>query len=69
MLSPNATKRVAARRGTLVTDTEKLHAAVCCFASRAVHVTGVVPTEKFEPVPGAQLTVTGASPPVTLGAP
>lgn len=29
----------------------------------------MVPTGKFAPLPGVQLTVTGASPPVTVGVP
>jgi len=34
-----------------------------------VQVTGVVPIGKLDPLTGAQATVTGAAPPVTIGAP
>jgi hypothetical protein len=66
MLSPNATNLEAESRGA-ATVTLKLHAAVCCFSSRAVHVTAVVPRPKTEPLACAQVTRTGATPPAALG--
>lgn len=66
MLSPNARKRVALRRGTRVTDTGKLQVAVCCADSWTVQVTVVVPTGNALPVGGAQVVVTGAVAPVTV---
>lgn len=68
MLSPKARKRVALERGTRVTDTWNPHVAVCCRLSRAVHVTGVVPTASELPVGGVQVVVTCPAPPVAVGA-
>jgi hypothetical protein len=65
ILSPNATNLVARSCGTFTTETGNVQLAVCCLASRAVHVALVVPTGNTD---GAQLVVTGAVPPVTIGA-
>ena len=61
--------RVALNVPGLVTVTFRLHEATCCLASRAVHVTLVVPTEKFEPLVGVQEVETGAFPPVAVAVP
>ena len=70
MLSPKARNRVALMRGTWVTATCTLHVAVCAgvAASRAVQVLVVVPTGNAVPDPGAHVVVTGAVPPLAVGA-
>jgi hypothetical protein len=50
MLSPKARNFVALSLGGATTVTRKLHDAVCCAASRAVHATSVDPTPKGEPL-------------------
>jgi hypothetical protein len=69
MLSPNARIRVLASCGTgAPTVTVKLHDAVACAASVAVHRTVVVPTGNTDADAGLQLVCTGATPPVATGA-
>lgn len=68
MLSPNASMAVTEKRGTFVTVTATPQEADCCTASFAVHVTEVVLTGKFVPEAGVQVVVTGAFPPVVVGA-
>jgi hypothetical protein len=51
-----------------VTLTLNTHDRVVGAASVAEHCTSVVPTEKSEPDVRVQLTCTGATPPVVLGA-
>jgi len=63
MLSPNDRNRVALSKPTRVTVMLKPHEAAFCSASLAVHNTVVVPTTKFEPLGGLQVTVTGRTPP------
>ena len=70
MLSPNARILVTVRRGggsATVAVNEQL--AVRRAASVAVHVTGVEPTGKLEPLAGPQETMTGAAPPVAVAEP
>src|SRR5262245_9227308 len=67
MLSPNATNLVSAICGTFTTVTGNEHIAVRSWASRAVQLTTVVPTEKLEPLGGVHVVVTGAVPPDTSG--
>jgi hypothetical protein len=71
MLSPNATKCVTVNRGPAggVTVTLKPQEATCWAASVAVQVTAVVPTGNVDPLGGTQTVVTGASPPLAVGAP
>lgn len=68
MLSPKARKLVTARRGTRATVTVKPHDAACCRLSRAVQATAVVPRGKALSDAGVQVVVTGAVPPVVVGA-
>jgi hypothetical protein len=68
MLSPNAMNLVAVSSGWRVTLTAKLQAAVRWSASRAVQVTVVDPTANDDPLAGEHEEVTGAVPPVTVGA-
>ena len=57
-------------RGTWVTATCTLHVAVCAgvAASRALQVLVVVPSGNAVPEAGAQVVVTGAVPPLAIGA-
>ena len=67
MLSPKARNFVTLRRsGVNVTVNE--HSARREIVSTALHATGVVPTLNGSPDFGAQVTVTGTAPPVTVGA-
>jgi hypothetical protein len=68
MLSPNARNRVAISVGGRVTETVKPQDALRLCASLAVHVTPVIPRENVDPLPGVHVEVTGAAPPVTVGA-
>src|SRR5437588_10750619 len=68
MLSPNATNFVALSLGNPATVTLKLHDEVCCFASRAVHVTFVDPTLNRLPLAGVHVVETGCAPPEVAGA-
>ena len=72
MLSPNATKRVAANVGAFGgaarTCTSKLHDALRCFASSAVQVTSVAPRGNLVPLAGEHDEVTGECPPTVVGA-
>jgi hypothetical protein len=68
MLSPNATIREALREGGLATATLKLHDAVRWRASVTVHETVVVPTGKVLPLGSEHVVLTGAAPPLTVGA-
>ena len=67
-LSPKARKRVRERRGMAVTVTVNVQEAVADPASVAVHCTLVVPTSNADPEGRVQLTATGATPPVVVGA-
>lgn len=67
MLSPNATYRVTDVRGGAVTVTLKLQDAVCCLASRALHVTRVAPIGYVTPLGGVHVVVIGAVPPAARG--
>jgi hypothetical protein len=60
--------REASSAGGLATATLKLHDAVRCRASVAVHDTVVVPTGKVLPLGSEQVVLTGAAPPLTVGA-
>jgi hypothetical protein len=51
-----------------VTTTLNVHVAVRAWASRAVHVSAVVPMANVDPDAGRQLAVTGAVPPPVFGA-
>jgi len=66
MLSPNARKRVRVRLGGAVTVTLNPHVAVRPAWSVTVQVTAVEPTWNVEPLGGAQVSVVGAVPPVTV---
>jgi hypothetical protein len=68
MLSPKARSCVALIVGVFATITENLHEAVCCLMSVAVHVTVDVPAANAAPLGGVQVKVTGAAPPVIVGA-
>src|SRR5262245_12702761 len=68
MLSPNATYRVAPMRGTASTVTVKVQRSVRCIASVATQADVELPSGKLEPDGGVHVTVTGATPPVTVGA-
>ncbi len=50
------------------TTTGNVQLAVRARASAVVHVTVVVPITKLDPLTGVQLVVSGACPPVTVGA-
>jgi hypothetical protein len=70
MLSPNARNFVRVSCGAgAATVTLKVHDAVACAASVAVHRTVVVPTGKIEADAGVQLFCTGDRPPLTTGEP
>jgi len=68
MLSPKARKFVAVSCGGRVTLTLKLQDAVRWSASRETQVTFVDPSAKLEPLGGVHVVVTGAVPPMTVGA-
>ena len=68
MLSPKAMNFVTESCGAAAIVTEKLHDAVCAAVSDARHVTLVVPTGKPLPDSGVQVVVTGAWPPLVVGA-
>src|SRR5437762_2774743 len=70
MLSPNASMLLTDNFGTLLTVMLTLQVAVCgvLAASFAVQLLVDAPTEKVEPDAGVQVVVTGALPPVTVGA-
>jgi len=71
MLSPKQTKTVALSRGGGgggTTVTEKLHESSRCCASVAWQLTEVVPIGKLDAAAGLHFAVTGAVPPVTVGA-
>jgi hypothetical protein len=62
MLSPNATKEVAASIGGGTTVTINVQVSVLCNASVAVHDTAVCPTLNIDPDAGVHVVVTGALP-------
>src|SRR5262245_45842242 len=68
MLSPKATYRVAPMSGIASTVTVKVQRSVRCCASVATHCDVVLPSGNVDPDDGAHVTVTGATPPVTVGA-
>jgi hypothetical protein len=51
-----------------VTAIQNVHEVACAIASVAVQAAGVVPTGNSEPEAGMQMLVTGATPPLTIGA-
>jgi hypothetical protein len=73
MLSPNAMNFVNRRSGTGGTNgssvTLKVHVAVFAgtLESKALHVTGVVPSANSLPGPGVHTLETGPTPPVCAG--
>src|SRR5579862_8571122 len=69
MLSPNARKEVVVSLGGGSTTTGKVQDAARAFASLVEQVTVVVPTGNVAPLTGVQLVLSGAWPPVTVGAP
>jgi hypothetical protein len=62
MLSPNATKVVAASSGGGTTVTNNVHVSVRCSPSVAVHDTVVCPMVNNDPDAGVHVVVTGALP-------
>ena len=54
--------------GIASTVTVKLHRSVRCCASVATHSDVVLPSGNVDPDAGVHVTVTGATPPVTVGA-
>jgi hypothetical protein len=69
MLSPNATKEVAASSGGGTTVTSNVHVSVRCNASVAVHDTAVCPMLNIDPDAGMHVVVTGALPFTAVAAP
>jgi hypothetical protein len=69
MLSPKASNDVTASFGGGCTTTGNVQDALRARASLVVQVTVFVPTGNDDPLIGRQLVLSGAWPPVTVGAP
>jgi hypothetical protein len=67
-LSPNARNLVRVSVAMRLTTTGNVHAAAVFRASTAWQATVVMPTWNTEPENGEQVTVTGAWPPLVVGA-